>query len=411
MHDIRRVCVITLLLGACLAIQPLSAQERTNRDDAPAPNTIDQRTGEALNEAIEFLNMDQYEEARAALAGLRMDRLSPYEKGRVEQIMATIEYSQGNIAESRIHMQAALDSGGLNAQEMEQVRYQIAQMYMAEENWTEGAQAMENWIANAAAPNSAAYYLLAAAYYQLEDFDRALPNAQKSVDLSDTPQEVWLQLLQALLLQKEDYAAAETVLRQTINLYPDKKVYWMQLSSVYATLEDYPNALSVLQLANLAGLLTEEADFRRLADLMMVQNTPARAAGLLTTKLEEGVINADQKYYETLANAWVAAREYRNALPVLAQAAALADDGNLYVRIGEVNMQLEEWGAAAAAFDQALEKGEVRDEEAVQLLLGIVLYNQGEYDEAVRWLERARSGDAQARTAGAYLQLIESREG
>jgi len=300
------------MLFACVLMvaQDGFAQSRGRDREAP-PTSIDQATGRVLNEAIEFLNMDQYDQAREALGRLNMQRLSPYETGRVEQILATIEYSQGNYPESRAHMQAALDSGGLNEVEMSQVRYQIAQMLMAEENWEEGVRALEAWIATAAEPNSAAYYLLAAAYYQLEDFDKSLPNAQRAVDLSDMPQEPWLQLLQALLLQREDYRAAEEVLEQTISLYPDKKVYWLQLSSVYATLEDYPNALAVLEMARHAGLLTEASDIRRLADLLMVQNSPYRAAVLLSEELENGLLEPDQRLYETLANAWVPAREYR----------------------------------------------------------------------------------------------------
>lgn len=401
--------IIALLFGATLLVQPVMAAEEG--DKAPPPADIDQRTGRILNEAIELMNADDMNGAEAKLGELQLDRLSPYERGRVEQILSNIAYSKEDYAASRAHMQAAIDSGGLNAQEVSQVSYQIAQMYMAEENWAEGTKAMEAWIATAAAPNSAAYYLLAAAYYQMEEFDKALPNSQKSVDMSETPQEGWLQLLQALLLQKEDYVAAAKVIRQALNLYPDKKVYWTQLSSVYATLEDYKNALAILQMANLAGMLSEDSDFRRLAELMMAQDTPVNAAELLAAKLDEGVIEGDQKLYEMLSNAWVAAREYEKALPVLEQAATLAEDGNLFVRLGEVNMQLEDWAAAAAAFDKGLEKGGVRDEGAVHLLLGIAYFSQDNFDEATRWLERAARSEGEARNARAYLQLIESRRG
>lgn len=400
--------VLVLLLGSALLAPPLLAAER---EPAPPPADIDQRTGRILNEAIELMNADDLDGAQGKLGELDLQRLSPYERGRVEQILANIEYSKANYAVSRQHMQAAIDSGGLNAQEIAQVSYQIAQLYMAEENWEEGTRAMEAWIATAAAPNSAAFYLLAAAYYQMEDFDKSLPNAQKAVELSETPQEGWLQLLQALLLQKEDYAAAVEVLRRSINLYPEKKVYWLQLSSVYATLEDYRNALSVLQLANLAGLLEDDGDYRRLAELMMAQDSPVKAAELLSAKLDAGVLKADQKLYELLSNAWIAAREYRSALPPLEQAAGLADDGNLFVRLGEVNMQIEDWPAAAAAFDKALEKGGVRNEGSVHLLLGIAHFNANNFDEAVRWLERAARSESEARNARAYLQLIESRQG
>jgi tetratricopeptide (TPR) repeat protein len=410
MKKINLIRLSALLLSASLCLSQSALAQRAGEDEEKeAAPTIDQRTGEVLNEAIEFLGMDKYDEAQAVLGELQLDRLSPYERGRVEQILANIEYSKDNYPASRAHMQAAIDSGGLNVQEMDQMAFQIAQMFMAEENWTEGAKAMEAWISSAAAPNSSAYYLLAVAYYQMENFDKSLPNAQKAVDLTEVPQETWLQLLQALLLQKEDYAGAEKVLKQIINLYPEKKTYWVQLSSVYAALDDLENALTIMQLANHAGLLNESSDFLRLAELMTAQNTPVRAANLLTDKIDSGVIEGNLKVYEQLSNSWIAAREYRKALPVLDQAAELDDNGELFVRIGDVNIQLEEWDAAVSAYGKALDKGGLKDTGTVHLMLGIANYNQEKFDEAKRWFERAASSEKNARNARAYLQLIESR--
>src|SRR6185503_5731191 len=226
-------------------------------DSAP---TIDAATGKALNAAIEFLNMEKYAEASAAIGELKMDKLSPYERSKVEQILFNISYSQDKYAEARGHLQKAIDAGGLNEQEVSQARYQAAQLYMTEEKWKEGAAALEEWFKTAQNPNSAAYYLLAVAYYQLQDFGRALPNAKKAIELTDKPQESWLQLLLALYLQKDQYNDAIPLLTKLVETSPDKKTYWMQLSAVYGQVEDFKNALAIMQLAYGAGLLTEESE-------------------------------------------------------------------------------------------------------------------------------------------------------
>jgi len=393
-----------------LALSILLAQTATSQEKAPPPPSIDQVTGKVLNEAIEFLNQENYTGAKTALGTLKTDTLSPYELSRVEQILATIAYSQGDYDASRRHMQAALDSGGMNEQEASQARYQIAQMYMAQEKWVEGAAAMELWIKTAATPGSAAYYLLAVAYYQQEKFDNAIPPARKAIELSEKPQESWLQLLLALLLQKEQYKEAVGLLEQLIEQYPDKKVYWQQLSSVYGTLEDYKNALAILQIAYHAGLVTDDSDIRRLADMMMVQGAPYRSAELLKTAIDKKQLKVDAKLYEKLANAWIAAREYRKSLPVLQQAAEMSGDGAIYMRIGEVNMQLEEWDAAATALQSAVSKGGLKDTGNAQLLIGISYFNQKKLNEAKTWLQRATSSRAHEKTARGYLQLIESQQ-
>lgn len=393
-----------------LALSILLAPSAYSQEKAPPPPSIDQVTGKVLNEAIEFLNQEKYTEAQTVLGTLKRDTLSPYELSRVEQILATIAYSKGDFDASRTHMQAALDSGGMNEQEASQARYQIAQMYMAEEKWVEGAAAMELWIKTAATPGSAAYYLLAVAYYQQEKFDNAIPPARKAIELTEKPQESWLQLLLALLLQKEQYKEAVGLLEQLIDQYPEKKVYWQQLSSVYGTLEDYKNALAVLQVAYHAGMVTDDSDIRRLADMMMVQGVPYRSAELLRTAMEKKQLKVDAKLYEKLANAWIAAREYRKSLPVLQQAAEMSGDGAIFMRIGEVNMQLEEWDAAATALQSAVSKGGLKDTGNAQLLIGISYFNQKKLDEAKTWLQRATSSKTHEKTARGYLQLIESQQ-
>ena len=65
------------------------AQEDEEQTRKSAP-TISERTGEKLNEAIEFLNSDDYASARAVLADINLEKLSPYERSRVEQIWSGI---------------------------------------------------------------------------------------------------------------------------------------------------------------------------------------------------------------------------------------------------------------------------------------------------------------------------------
>ena len=75
-------------------------------------------------------------------------------------------------------------------------------------------------------------------------------------------------------------AEAIPVLQQLIEAAPDKKRYWMQLSSVYVQMEDYANGLAIMQLAYNVGLLTEDSEIRRLADLLRVQRCAvSRRAG------------------------------------------------------------------------------------------------------------------------------------
>jgi len=416
-----RVPRFTVTLTLCLTLSAAAvgqvSQEGTSRTgnrsgetDAPS-NDIDTQTGRILNEAIELMNAEDYAGAAQKIGTLQLDRLSPYERGTVERILFNTSYAQERYEEARGHLQKAIDSGGLNAQQISEARYQSAQLFIQEEKWREGAAALEEWFKTEPKPNSAAYYMLAAAYFQQEDADRALAPAKKAVELMDAtkPNENWLNMLSALYLQREEYREAIPVLQQVITAVPEKKIYWMQLSSVYVQLEDYANGLAVLELANHAGLVAEDAEIRRLADLLVFNGVPFRGAQLLENAIEKKTVTLDDKLYEKLANCWLAAGELDRSLAPLARAAELSPSGDLFVRLGEVQLQREDWPAMIAAIERGVAKGQLKDPGNADLMLGIAYYSQKSYADAVPLFERARRVDKHRPMADSYLQAIRAQ--
>ena len=418
---------VSLALGATAVAQQSGqpSQERNdagtsraaarNQQEEAAPaagsNSIDAQTGKILNEAIELLNMENYQGAAAKINTLNLEKLSPYERGTVERILFSISYAQEKYEEARGHLQKAIDSGGLNAVQIDEARYQSAQLFMQEEKWKEGAAALEEWFKTAAMPNSAAYYLLAVAYYQQENFTKALAPAKKAVELMDQakPNESWLSMLSALYLQREEYKEAVPVLQQLISASPDKKTYWMQLSSVYGQMEDYPNALAIMQLASNVGLVTEDSEIRRLADLLLFNDVPYRGAQVLEAAIEKKVVKLDDKLYEKLANCWISAGEFDKSIAPLQRAAEMAQTGDTFVRLGEVQVQREDWAAAITAIQRGVEKGQLKDPGNAQLMLGIAHYSQKEYAAARPFFERARQSDRHRQIADSYLQAIRAQ--
>jgi tetratricopeptide (TPR) repeat protein len=405
---LRAAWITTLALALALgAAPPAGLAQSKKKSGAPAAPAIDPLTGKRINEALEHLNAERYAQAKAVLGKLDLQRLSPYERSRVEQLLGSIDHAQENLPGARAHLEQALAAGGLNEQEQSQVRFQIAQLFMAEERWKEGAAALQAWFATAENPNSAAYYLLAVAYYQQGDHKNALGPAQKAIELSDKPQESWLQLLLALRLEREEHRAAVPILRRLLAAAPGNKNYWMQLSAVNGALGSYEEALVPLQIAYNAGMLTEDGEVRRLADLLVHLDIPHRAAQILTESIEAKRVNPDAKVQEKLGSCWVAAREYDKAIPPLRRAADLAASGDLYVRLGEVQMQREDWQGAIEALRRGLEKGGLKDPGNAQLLLGIASYSQKKPQEARSWFQRAREHGKTRAQAEGWLRHLE----
>jgi tetratricopeptide (TPR) repeat protein len=389
----------------------VAAQEQQQEEGKREAPVIDPTTGKKLSDAIEALNAGKYAEAKALLAKINPERLSPYERSRVEQIHASVAQAEGDYASALKHIQAAIASGGLNEQETSQAKYQVAQIAIAQEKWQEGLNALKDWFATATNPNSAAYYLMAVAYYQLKDYKNAIPAAEKAIELSDKPQESWLQLLLALRLQNEQYAEALPILKRLLNAAPDKKSYWLQLSAVNSELQKYDDAVSAMEVAYRGGILTEAAEIKRLSELLLFVGIPYRAAQLLSKAIDDDKVKGDKKTYETLANCWIAAREYDKATQPLSRAAQLHENGDLYVRLAEVLMQREKWPEASDALQNALDKGKLKDTGNTKLLMGIAMYSQKKPQEARTWFQQAREYPNERKAADGWLQHLSAEQG
>lgn len=388
----------TLVILAALLAAPCAAQQR-----------LDAATTETLSAAIAALQREDYDAARNLVATLERESLSPFERSRIEQVLFNLAFQERRYDEARGHLQRAIDVGGLSDEEVARARYQRAQLLMAEERWPEGIAALEEWFATAAQPSPSAHYLLAVGYYQTGDVEKALTAARTAIERMEQPQESWLSLLASLHLRQQHYQDAVPVLNQLISVAPDKKSYWLQLSSVYGQLEQYADALAIMQVAYNAGLLTESGEIYRLADLLLFNKLPVRAAEVLEESMAANRVAGDETTYSKLANSWLSAAEFDRAIEPLEHAGTLAPTGAPFLRLGQVHLQREDWAQAEAAFGRAIVKGNLSDAGEAQFLMGVCLYEQGRNDEARSWFEQARTAPSHREIADQYIEHIASQ--
>ena len=287
------------------------------------------------------------------------------------------------------------------------VRFNIAQLYASMQNWRQMIVWLDRWLLYVEKPDPLGFYLMGIAYYQLEDYETAIEKTKLAVELRPKPRESWLRLLAALYSQEEDYAHAAPILEELVVRFP-KKQYWVQLSLIYGAKEDYRRSLAAQQVAYGQGFLTEDKELRRLARSYLFAELPYQGARVLEKGIGEGAISADSESYEMLANSWIAAREYEFSLPPLRKAAELAEDGNLYVRLGQVNMQGESWMEAAELLEKAAEKGGLDDPGNAALLLGISYYNGASPQRARSSFQRARKHDSTRDAATTWITHLDT---
>ncbi len=241
---------------------------------------------------------------------------------------------------------------------------------------------------------------------QLDDYRTALPLAKKAIEMSSNkPREGWWRLLLALHFQLEEYPEAAGVLEGLVRMWP-KKSYWMQLSSVYAQIEQEHKSLTALEVAYQEGYLTESKEIVRLAQLNLYHEIPYRSGTVLTKGFEDEVVEETEKNYELLANSWIRAQELDRALEPLERAAKLSEDGNLYMRIGQIHVEAEDWKKAEGSLRTAIKKGDLDRPGLANLLLGIAQFNSGKLSAAKRSLTRASKYQKTKKSARQWLRHV-----
>ncbi len=407
---VRTLMIAAMLAGASQGFAQ-EAQRTAAEGEGQQLPPLGEAAARALNEAIELMNAGDYAQAKTVAEDLDQRRLSPYEIGRVEQILATIAFEQEDFATARTHFQKAIDSGGLAAGEIVNLKFQIAQLLFADELYDEAVIALEEWFGLIETPNSQAYYLLAVAYYQVGNMDKSLENVRTAVELTNEPREEWLSLLIALLIEREDYDEARDQLNRVLALAPQRKNYWLQLSSVYSQMEDYEEALATIEIPYMAGLLNQATEIRRYADLLLYNQIGYRCGTVLEKGIADGIIESNLSTDQKLADCWLQSGELERAVEVLGRTAPRIDTGKDYVRLGEIQLRLERYEEAARALESGINKGGIDDVDRVELLMGATYFLSEEPCRAVPWLERARSSAAHRDRANGYLQSLAEDRG
>ena len=357
-----------------------------------------------LRAASKKMEDSDYPGAKELLERLNVSRLNKVELGNYYRLLGFLTYQLGDAPGALSYFRKAVDEESLPLRDQVNLMFSIVQLEAATENWPGVISSMDEW-ARFTPPSPLSFYLRAIAHYQMDQPELALENVEMAVFLEPEPPESWLQLLAALYVMKEDYLSVTPILEELVVRFP-KKTYWVQLSLIYGASEDYDGSLSVQQLAFLQGFLTEDRELRRLARSYVFAGLPYEAATLLDAGLSDEKIEPTPKVYELLANSWIQAREFDRSMKPLEKAAALSDDGNLYLRLGQVYMAREDWSNAAKYFKQAVAKSGLKAPGSADLLLGIVYYNEDDTGEALKWFRRAKKYETTRKTANDWMDHI-----
>jgi len=209
-------------------------------------------------------------------------------------------------------------------------------------------------------------------------------------------------LLRAGRLPKHDRR-----LEELITHYP-KDTYVLTLAGVYSELGDTKKQLALVETLYDAGFVTSSSIIVNLANLYLLHETPYKAAEVLKRGIDGDVVPADVRNLRLMSQAWYTAREDEKAIPPLRQAAELSRDGELYIRLAQSHINLEEWEAAAEAAATGLRLGGISREDQAHILHGMALFNQKKLTLARGAFEQASRDNRSRRAAQQWIAYVDS---
>ncbi|MAC36913.1 MAG: hypothetical protein CME47_05450 [Halieaceae bacterium] len=399
--------------------------EAVAQDDKPKKDTRETRRTPALRnkvyerlaEAQTLAEGKEYAAAATILDDMISEdgkrALNSYELANVYNLHAFLSYVKEDYAASLRYYQQVIAQPDIPLAMEINTRFTVAQLYFVQEKWQQGIDALLMWFDLNEQPNADAYVLLAQGYYQVKKYDLALNNVETAISMHETagklPKEQWYNLARFLYFDKDDFVSALDVLNTLLIYYP-KKQYWVQASHLYGELKDEKRQLALMETAYEQGFLDRSSELVTMAYLYLSAEVPYFAGSVMQRGFEDELVDDKSKNYELAGSAWAQAREVEKSIPMMEKAAAKSDEGELYVRLGNVYLDGDQFSKAADSVQKGLKKGGVKRPDQARLVLGMSYFNLGEYDKARRAFRAAGKDERSKSYSQQWIKYIASEE-
>lgn len=399
---------LTLSLpGAAIAQDDQEDKTKTKQAQAVSKEVYDQ-----IQKAQELVDGKDYSGALRMLNRLyNPDKLTEYEQANVLNYIGFVYYNMEDIPNAIKTYQRMVSIPSLEPQLLKQTTYTLGQLYTMEEQYQQALTTLDKWFTMETNPPPEPYILKAQNLYQVQRYKEMVEPIEMAMNVArERDKEVkedWYVLLNFAYFQDENYAKVRDIQETLLENWP-KKRYWFSLAGAYTELGEDQNLIAAYAAAHTDGLLEKESEYVTMAQLFMQREVPYKAATLLESEMDKGVVAKNAKNYRLLSQAWMLSQEDTKAIPALKEAARMSDDGELDVRLGNSYLNLGEYSECVTAVRSGLRKGGLKNPDNAQISLGMCLYNLKQYGDARAAFRDAARTERSRRIANQWIQVIDA---
>ncbi|MGQ8364891.1 CDC27 family protein [Glaciecola sp. 1036] len=340
----------------------------------------------------------------------KMDSMNAYEIATMYNFYGFIYYEQEDYAKTIEAFEKAVSQSPIPVGFEQTALYSLAQLNMVQGNYDAVVDYLNRWegLASGDIPPKN-LVLKAQALYQGKRYEEAISILEQAIADHEAagylPDENWLVLQRAIYFELKQPEKVKDIIAKLIRLY-DAPKYWIQLAGMYGELEQGDKQLATMEIAYQRGFVTSPGDTFMLAQLYYFNGVPYKGARLMDQAIEEGILEANKRNMEFLAQSWQSAKEDEKAIIAYEKAAELSDDGVLDAQLALLYYNTDRFDKAIASANKANEKGNLRNPGNNYMVLGLALYSKRQFAEAIEMLSKAEEFPQSRASARQWKQFV-----
>lgn len=292
----------------------------------------------------------------------------------------------------------------------------LAQLKMQEQDYQGSLNYLNQWFELTDEPSPDIYLFKAQLQYELGQYSDAVASVDEAIKVRDMQAkaagkaiepvpEKWMLIKRSVYYKAQDYQGLERILKQLIMTYP-KTEYWTQLSAVYNQLGRGEKELASMEAVYLQDGFTKENELIGYAQILMANDLSYEAATVLEDSIKAGKVEATDKNYAMLSDAWLIAKEYDFAMRDLEVASSKSKKGDFYTRLAQIQLDQKDYQGAIESVEKAVVKP-TKDSGMARLIQGMAYYNLEQYDEAKAAFTQASEYKKTAKNAEQWIKQVD----
>jgi tetratricopeptide (TPR) repeat protein len=375
------LCAGAVLLAANCAFAASKKDEKSHYPDTtrtePKSDLSSTSEQKSLQEGLEAMNSGDDAKAKEMLQKVRDSSKSKYAQGYALEGLANLQFNAGDYKGAIDSYKKVIELNSLPNDPYFDSMFNLVNAYMGDEQYEAAQTQLKTWREQGKRETADAYAIEGNIDYRLKQYPEAIAAIKKAQSLTDKPKDSWNSILMASYAESGQGSQATGVIEQQLAKEPNNKKLIQNLLVLYIQANAYDKALALVDKEHAQNLLSDEGDYINAAKIYasVAQNTDSGAgsalkgASLLQEGLTKGTVTATADNYKLLGDSYMIGGDNDKALVAYNKAAPLAQNGDIDFRRAQVMGAAQDFPEAKVAVQKAISRG-VTHKGKAYLLLG-----------------------------------------